>query len=162
VKFVRISLTVAAVLVAAVVGILALSGGLRLTSPVGEMRAEALGLELTGAEEMTSLEEVEDRVCFLQCSARSVRFTVRSPRGSSAESDCRSLQRRLEAWANEQVTQISTKETSRTACLLSIEPEPFGHQDWRVVAGFDAVDSADNSTSFEWDVSLTKSDEGGG
>jgi hypothetical protein len=70
VKFVRISLTVAAVLVAAVVGILALSGGLRLTSPVGEMRAEALGLELTGAEEMTSLEEVEDRVCFLQCSAR--------------------------------------------------------------------------------------------
>ncbi len=140
-----------------VVGLLALTGGLRLRSPIGEMESHVDRLPMLADERVVERHKVEDAVCFLQCSDWSVDIVVeRSTSEPTIEAECAALAVRLKSWARSDVEVRMTADASFD-CLLVVESPAFGHDDWEVLASVEWPDDPSKDSNMAWSVTLLKS-----
>ncbi len=103
-RCVRVALTIvvgATVLVTASVAVLALAGGLRLSDPRPAMEAEGRRFAPPQGSTLLSVTRSEiDRVCFLQCTTRSVTLEFEAAE-SRTPNVCQDIRAAIEQWAGE-------------------------------------------------------------
>jgi hypothetical protein len=159
----RVGRTVAAVAVGAVllvIGLLALTGGLRLRSPVGAMNEELDRFELLPDETVVARTSVEDRVCFLQCIDRTVELSVeRNVKNLVFREECEALAARLESWARASVTiEIGGRQPGRlneSECAIYVSASALGREDWRSVALIEWPGPAESQVA-SWTLSIAE------
>jgi hypothetical protein len=137
-----------------IIGLLALTGGLRLRSPINEMQAKMDGFELERGERVENSFVVEDAICFLQCAEWTVHIEVRREMSQSLERECQDLMARLERWSGSDVRRVVPRYEPEGDCTLSVEHPVFGHENWRAVAGFDVERAAGPAGNVIWTLTL--------
>jgi hypothetical protein len=157
IRLIRVVLLIIVGTVALTVALLALSGGLRFRSPTGAMNAEVDRFDLAAGETVVARTTVDDSVCFLQCSDRTVKLVVEID-----DYRCEALAARIEAWSNVEVEiemfgEQYERQSTRLECIISPSAEVFGHDDWNVVAAVERPGSADpNGDVVTWTLTIAE------
>lgn len=118
------------------VGLLAITGGLRLRTPVNDMHAAIERFELLPDEEVVSLTTTRDAICFLQCAAWKVKLEISREHRKSLDGECQSFSERLASWSGSVVDRLEPRIPDQQHCTLRLVDSSFGTE-WSVVGGVD-------------------------